>query len=72
MICLFIVIDLHYYIFILQDRMGHRVEDQRLSIFLHDNDTLLQSNIYHNIDVQLHTYGKNMANHFILYYLFKC
>ena len=40
--------------------MGHRVEDQRLSIFLHDNDTLLQSNIYHNIDVQLDTYGKNM------------
>ena len=61
MICVFIVIDLHYYIFILQDRMGHRVEDQRLSIFLQDNDTLLQSNIYHNIDVQLHTYGKNMA-----------
>ena len=60
MIYLFIVIDLHYYIFILQDRMGHRVEDQRLSIFLHDNDTLLQSNIYHNIDVHLDTYGKNM------------
>ena len=50
-----------YYFLILQDRMGHRVEDQRLSIFLQDNDTLLQSNIYHNIDVQLDTYGKNMS-----------
>ena len=57
---MFIYCNRHYFIFILQDRMGHRVEDQRLSIFLHDNDTLLQSNIYHNIDVQLHTYGKNM------------
>ena len=61
MICLFVVIELHYFL-ILQDRMGHRVEDQRLSIFLHDNDTLLQSNIYHNIDVQLDTYGKNYVN----------
>ena len=43
--------------------MGHRVEDQRLSIFLQDNDTLLQSNIYHNIDVQLHTYGKIMIHY---------
>ena len=59
MICLFVVIELHYFL-ILQDRMGHRVEDQRLSLFLQDNDTLLQSNIYHNIDVQLDTYGKNM------------
>ena len=41
--------------------MGHRVEDQRLSIFLQDNDTLLQSNIYHNIDVQLHINGKIMS-----------
>ena len=41
--------------------MGHRVEDQRLSIFLYDNDTLLQSNIHQNIDVHLDTYGKIMS-----------